>query len=223
MTFLHILKSLDELLYEIMTWLIFYPVTLWRSVRHPLRTMQYALDQLSKDDPEQFRETLRPPIFLLLTIILAHVVELALVGDSPVVASHSGAADLIDDDRGLVIFRIVAFSIFPVILAAVETRLSRQPINRDTLHAPFNAQCFLAAPYVLALSLAGIGLRYPEWADRGVWIAAGAATIAYLWAQSLWLMRSTRRGWKTALLGAIAGWLACMLILWMLALLLGGA
>jgi uncharacterized membrane protein len=223
MTFLHILKSLDELLYEVTLWLLFYPRTLWRSVRHPLRTMRYALDELSKDEDAQFLETLRPPIFLLLTVIIAHVVELAMVGDSKIIASHSGAADLIDDDRGLVIMRIVAFALFPVVMAAFEAWVARQPVNRDTLRAPFSAQCFLAAPFVLVLNFAGIVLRYPQWADIIALIAAAAASVAYVSAEALWLKRSTDAGWKRAVSGAVAGYLVCAVVLALMAWLLGGA
>ena len=222
MTFLHILKSLDELLYEVALWLLFYPRTLWRSFRHPLRTMRYALDELEKDEDEQFLETLRPPIFLLLTVIIAHVAELAIVGDSTVIASRAGAANLIDDDRGLVILRIVAFALFPVVMAAVEAMVARQTINRDTLRAPFNAQCFLAAPFVLVLNFASIVVRYPQWADIIAIVSTALASIAYVWAEALWMKRSTDAGWRRALSGALAGFLICAIALALMGWLLGG-
>ena len=146
-----------------------------------------------------------------------------MVGDSKVIASHSGAADLIDDDRGLVILRIVAFALFPVVMAAVEALVARQPINRDTLRAPFNAQCFLAAPFVLVLNFAEIVLRYPEWADIIALVSAAAASIAYVWAEALWMKRSTDAGWRRALSGAIAGFLVCAVVLALMGWLLGGA
>jgi hypothetical protein len=42
MDFLKLIQSLDELLYEIMSWLIFYPVTLWRTLTKPLTMMTYS-------------------------------------------------------------------------------------------------------------------------------------------------------------------------------------
>ena len=39
MNFFQFLKSLDKLLYEVASWLVFYPVTMWRSARHPLAMM----------------------------------------------------------------------------------------------------------------------------------------------------------------------------------------
>ena len=36
MEFLKFIRSLEELLYEVMTWMLFYPRTLWRVLRRPL-------------------------------------------------------------------------------------------------------------------------------------------------------------------------------------------
>ena len=41
MNVLTILRSVEELLYEVMSWLLFYPRTLFMTLRHPLRTMRY--------------------------------------------------------------------------------------------------------------------------------------------------------------------------------------
>jgi hypothetical protein len=49
MNFVQWLNSLDELLYEVRSWLVFYPITLWRVLRHPLATMHCAEDQLLLD------------------------------------------------------------------------------------------------------------------------------------------------------------------------------
>lgn len=37
-----ILRSIEELLYEVMTWLIFYPRTMWQVIRHPGRMIDYS-------------------------------------------------------------------------------------------------------------------------------------------------------------------------------------
>jgi nitrate reductase NapE component len=223
MLFLHILKSLDELLYELMTWLFFYPVTLWRAVRHPLRTMGYARSELKKDTDEQFRETLRPPIFLLVTLVIAHVVEVGVVGDSDLVGSHEGLADYINDDTTLIVFRIIAFALFPVVMATIETALSKQPVNRTTLQEPFYAQCFLAGPFALALSLASTAVRATEgWSENAAILFALGASIFYIWTEIRWLERSTPADGPRALACAIGGFVGCMLILAALASALGG-
>ena len=42
MDFFKLLRSLDELLFEILTWIIYYPRTLWMVVRRPLRMIDYS-------------------------------------------------------------------------------------------------------------------------------------------------------------------------------------
>ena len=223
MLFFHLMRSLDELLYQLMTWLVFYPVTLWRSVRHPLRTMDYAMSELRKKPSAQFRETLRPPIFLLVTVVLAHVVELGSVGDSTILSNSGGLADLINDDTSLIVFRIVAFALFPVAMGTIETRLAGQQVDRDTLQRPFYAQCFLAAPFALALSLASIAIRYSNSGleDAGVALVA-IGGVAYILIEAKWLVRSTRAGAGRALLSSVAGFVICILLLTALAWALGG-
>jgi hypothetical protein len=51
--FLKIIRSLEELLYEVMTWLVFYPRTMWRIVAHPLATTAYSEHEQTDTAAEQ--------------------------------------------------------------------------------------------------------------------------------------------------------------------------
>ena len=42
MDFMRILQSLEEFLYEVMSWLVFYPRALWRTIGHPVAVAVYA-------------------------------------------------------------------------------------------------------------------------------------------------------------------------------------
>ena len=42
MDFMRLLQSLEELLYELVSWFVFYPVTLWRTLTRPQQMMRYA-------------------------------------------------------------------------------------------------------------------------------------------------------------------------------------
>ena len=110
MNFVQFLKSLDDLLFEFATWLVFYPVTLWRTLRRPEAMMDYADEELGDRDEEQYTDTLSPPIFLLLTLLLSHAIELAMVGQNPLVESDVGLASLITDNTSLLLVRLVFFS-----------------------------------------------------------------------------------------------------------------
>lgn len=66
-----LLKSLEELLYELVSWLLFYPITMWRSVLKPLNMMRYADTELADRPEDQSEDTLSPPLFLLITLLLS--------------------------------------------------------------------------------------------------------------------------------------------------------
>lgn len=183
MGFFQLLKSLDELLYEVMSWLVFYPITLWRALRHPWRMMDYADTELADQPAEQYSDTLSPPLFLFLTILLSHGIELALIGDSPIVANTVGLAGLIDDDTSLLILRLISFGALPLILSARLVRQSGRKLDRAALKPPFYSQCYVAAPFALMMGLAGTATQlHWHWAPI---VAVGAAGLALLWYGSL--------------------------------------
>lgn len=208
MNFMLLLKSLDDLLYEIMTWLVFYPVTMWRTLRRPWTMMEYADTELDDAAEQQFTDTLSPPLFLLLTLLLSHTIELTVLGESPLVASKKGLASLITDDTSLLILRLLVFSIFPLIMGVRMVRKQKLTLTRDTLRQPFYSQCYLAAPFALLLGLGAIGSQshWPELRYAGL----ALMLVALLWygvLQSLWFARkldiSKLRGFWIASVGMV--------------------
>jgi hypothetical protein len=190
MNFMQFLKSLDDLLYEIMTWAVFYPVTMWRTLRHPWTMMEYADSELEDSAEQQFTDTLSPPLFLLLSLLLSHTIELTVLGQSPLVASRDGLASLVTDNTSLLFMRLVVFSSFPLIMGARMVRKQKMALTRDTLKQPFYSQCYLAAPFALLIGLGAIGIQLP-WTGMRL---AGLAlmVVALLWyggLQSRWFAR----------------------------------
>lgn len=106
MDFLKLIRSLDELLYEIMSWLIFYPVTLWRALTRPLKMMDYSDAEQGDAEDQQYSDTLSPPLFLLLTLVLCHAVELSLVGQNAVILRRTGLGGLVNDDSTFILLRV---------------------------------------------------------------------------------------------------------------------
>lgn len=154
MDFMNLLKSVEELLYEVVSWLLFYPLTFWRCVRHPQRMMRYARAELTNDPTTRFAEALSPPIFLFLTLALAHLVELRFA------LPTRELTGVLADGRNLLLFRAVLFSLFPLLFAVQSVRLENQAITRDTLRPAFYSQCYMAAPFVLVFDLAWTLGRY---------------------------------------------------------------
>ncbi|QHL90464.1 hypothetical protein GVO57_05975 [Sphingomonas changnyeongensis] len=83
MDFMKLLKSFEELLYEVMVMLVFYPRTLYLTLRHPQRMMDYADTELGDVLSEQYDDTLSPPLFLMICLALSHVIGRAVArGDA---------------------------------------------------------------------------------------------------------------------------------------------
>lgn len=159
MSLMLLLKSLDDLLYEVMSWLVFYPITLWRALRHPLRMMDYSDRELKQREEDQYDDTVSPPLFLLISLLLSHGIELAVIGESQIVVSDQGLDRLIDDDTSLLMLRMVTFAIFPLVMASRLVRARGTGLTRGTLKGPFFDQCYVAAPFALAMGFGGTLLQ----------------------------------------------------------------
>lgn len=145
---MNLLRSAEQLLYEVVSWLVFYPLTLWRCLKHPLAMIGYAENELQKPPETQFQDALSPPIFLFLTLFLAHLMQTGVFHQDIVLTGILG------DTRNLLVFRAVTFSLFPMLLGIQHVRLSGQRLSRETLRQMFYAQCYVTVPAVLAFDLA---------------------------------------------------------------------
>ncbi|KTE05636.1 hypothetical protein [Sphingopyxis sp. H115] len=201
MDFLKLIQQLDELLYEVMSWLIFYPVTLWRALTRPLKMMDYSEAELTDPAERQYTDTLSPPLFLMLTLVLSHALELSLVGQSDVVLAKTGLGALVDDDSTFILMRVAFFSIFPLVMAARLVRARNVKLDRTPLKPPFYSQCYVTAPFALMVGLSSILMRF----KTVEWTLAGFALLlfALLWfgtLQIFWFAQHLRVSrWRAAL------------------------
>lgn len=210
MLFIRWLRTLDELLYELLSWLVFFPATLWRTIRHPLSTMAYAEDQLKLEPELQYRAIVSPPVMLVLSLMLCQAIELTLEGTNPVVESHRGLGALVNDNTSLLLLRLFLFGIFPLVLATRKVQLSSENLDRDTLKPPFYAQCLIVAPFALMLSVGAtvvLHQHHPVTIAIGVGILV-AAFLFYGIVETHWfrlhLQLSTLRAFANASLGLIS-------------------
>jgi len=215
--FFQFLKSLDDLLYEVVSWLAFYPVTLWRTLRQPIAMMEYASNELGRPDEERFDDALSPPILLLLTVLVAHALELALIGDSELVARTTGIAGLINDDTSLILLRLVAFASFPLIFAVRTVRKQGLRLTRRSLEPAFFAQCYANAPFALLVSVSSTLWQFPDAAARAsAGVIVVLSSLAFMVIETAWFrkvlgVRLAMAAWNAAV--AFVGAFAFMLAL----------
>lgn len=153
MDFMKWLSSLDELLYEVMSWLLFFPLTLWRSLVEPLRTMRLVEEEAVLPDAERYAAVLSPPLFLALGLLLSHAASMALGEQDAIVANSHGLASLVSDATTALLLRVVVFASVPLFLAARLVRRSGRRLDRQSLQLPFYQQCFPGAVLALGVSL----------------------------------------------------------------------
>ena len=184
MDFMKVLKSLEELLYELVSWLVFYPLTLWRSVISPLSMMRYADLELDDRPEDQYDDVISPPLFLLITLLLAQAVSTLMPRGA---AETAAEAALTASDTNLLIARGVIFGIFPLTMAVTLLVSKGIRITRNTLRPPFFSQCYVAAPFAFLLGLTTDLMLIPG-GDRVIagLLTLGVALAWYGQAQVRW-------------------------------------
>jgi hypothetical protein len=205
MDFVRIIRSLEELLYEVMTWIIFYPRTMARILFNPTRMTLYSEAELGDAPDEQYTDSLSPPLLLMLTIVLTHGIELA-VGLKATSSLKAGTefAKFMTNEQNLLIVRALVTAIVPLVIALVAMRASQTPLDRNTLRKPFFSQCFLATPFAFVFSLSTIIGRLPGAVAGGVApLLFFGAVIWLVWAETRWFGRQHAIGLRRAVVAGI--------------------
>jgi hypothetical protein len=223
MPFLIFLKSFEVLLYEVMSWLVFYPRTMWRAVRHPLQMMERTEDELKLAPAEQFRDVISPPIFLLLKVIAANSFEVAVVGNNALIDDGVGLAAMITDNSSLILFRLIVFASLPVVAGVLALAAMRRQVDRVTLQPVFYAQCFATTPVVLLCSIAATITRLPQRAANiPAAIIFAAAVLFFITVEASWFVHEARQRPLVGVLWALAGFAMSVLVVGGIVLLFAG-
>jgi hypothetical protein len=204
MDFLRIIRSLEELLYEVMTWLVFYPRTMWRIVATPGRMMRYSDAEQADAPDKQYTDTLSPPLFLMLTVLIGHGIGLGLGTKRPEATTELAKA-LLESEQNKLIAGSLLFSLFALVSATTAVARRGLTLDRSTLRGPFYSQCYLTAPFALAMSVASMLATPPA---RGTGLAAAAVALVgvvwYLWVETAWFRLELDLGGGRAFL--VAAW-----------------
>lgn len=210
MDLMRLLRSLEEFLYELVGWLVFYPRTFWRILRHPGAIARYTRIELTQERERQFEETISPVLMLVLSVILVHAFELAMKlslpdNPSPVYKLLFGS------EQGLVLTRSAVFSVFALGAALNTLRENRQPITRNTLREPFSIQAFLVCPFLVLSSVGGLLARSVDnWTGA---ILIVAAIVWYVIARVVAYRALTKAGWLKSIFLVLISFLTTAVLL----------
>jgi len=186
MDFMNLLKSFENFIFEVVSWLYFYPRTLWLSLFRPGEMMAYADDELDDLPGDQYESTISPPLFLLITILLATWASDTISGpDDPATTP----AFLLDWKNSLLLTASI-FSVYPLVMAIALLLQQKREIDRRALRPPFYSQCFVAAPFALANAIAmALFVLETQTAMIGGLAIFAAALLWYFILQARWFVR----------------------------------
>lgn len=185
MDFMKIIESLDEALYTVMGWLVFYPLTLWRALVHPLAMMAYAEREVSDTPEDQYDDAIRPPLFLFLSLLISHGLETLIAGRNALLTSNRGLEALVDTDLALLALRLVLFSLFALMMSVFMLRRQRLKLTHSNLRRPFYGQCFTTAPLALMIGIATLLPTLDMSHGRMAGALLGFFTAGWIWRCSL--------------------------------------
>lgn len=211
MDFLKILKSIEEFVYEALTWLILLPQTLVRIVLRPRHMVGYAERELARDDEDRFGDAISPPLLLILCILVSHAVDLAIRPQTPW-SSSPLAGMVMGSEQTLLLFRTMVFGLWAMTGSVWLLASRKQPINRRHLRDPFYEQCYLTAPFALLLS---VGFSLTLVGGRLVVPGLVTALLATLWfwiAQVQWIRDRAGYGLGKGMVAATGILLVGMLV-----------
>lgn len=198
-----LLRSFEDFIFEAVSWLIFYPLTVWRIVTRPLTTMAYSDGEQGETEARRYDEALSPPLLLLVTVVLVDAVANALHFADLKATSQTTAA-LLASPQNLTLFRAGVFSLLPLVAATTLLRRTNVPLSRETLRPPFYAQCYLATPCSLILGV-GQAIFHRNDVPDAVGVAVGIAGAAwFLVTQTRWFHSRLGVSWVNA--GLTTAW-----------------
>jgi hypothetical protein len=202
MDFLKLLRSLEEFLYELCTWFLFFPRTLYRVVVHPRRMAQYVNTELTQKLDKQFDDAISPPMFLMLAVLVAHGVELMM--HQTVVGISELSRTVMGNEESLLLYRSITFAVWPLVATVHLLRRKKVPMTRESLRRPFFMQCYLAAPFAVAVSTSMVFVRLPG--ELSTRIGLVVAVLSFVWfavVQAGWLKVALQRSWLNTILSTL--------------------
>lgn len=229
MDLLKLFRSIEELLFELAAWCIFYPRTLWRVATTPVAMVQYSDEQqgtgatakAEHHEPlEPYSREMSPPTLLLLSVLLLHLIELGVHVRLPEGHNELGRP-ILTPGLNLLVVRASFYSFLALTLGASLLLHQKVELDRKKLRPLFFGQCYLVSPFAICASVWGILSRLPEplpWAGLSA-LLLGTGWL--LWAEAGYLKErlelTTTRAYLTAAWWITRGVLALGLVVFAVA------
>lgn len=204
-------KTVEQGIYDVMLWVFFFPYTLARIVLLPGRMLLHVEQQFLLEADAAFASSMRPALLLFLSIALGSLLAPLPAGFVEYLRQFHLAAKVMETWLGLLAWRMMVYSFFAIVGALLFDLLTPGPVTRDSLRLPFNQQCYLCAPFALAI----VPLLVIDAFSPSLWVdwAVGLVATWFVGAQYLFFRQFTEAGplrclgLAASVLAAGVGWI----------------
>lgn len=192
MDFSAVVKQIEQFIFELLMWVIFYPYTLLRVVFRPTRMLNYVSRELAADPDTAFGSAIRPPLFLFLCIAIGSLIA-PIAAEQARALEESGAGRLLTASwTNLLAFRTLGFSVFALTGALIFDLITPGEVTRNSLTLPFYQQCYICGPFTLGFSPALVRL---DTGREELLLVLLALELWLLFVQTLFFRRLVETGW----------------------------
>ena len=148
MTQFKILQALEEVIFEIMAWIMLLPKTFVQVIFKPRETVQYVNDEWKAEKPEnRFDEFLSPVFFWIIVAVLP--LTYALLSEKDL--QQSGFLAIFLENK-IISGAGIASLLLMTYLTWIEL-VNDRPIRKSALQRMFYIQCYITSPAVLIITL----------------------------------------------------------------------
>lgn len=94
MDFFNFAKAVEQGIYDVMMWILFYPLTLLRMIVRPASTLQYVYAESRGDPDVAFSEAMRPALMIFISITIGTLLTPFTTNSAPCCWGQPSAACL---------------------------------------------------------------------------------------------------------------------------------
>jgi len=142
-----ILQALEDVIFEIMAWLMLLPKTLIHVIFAPDKTIKYVNAEWEKEPDKRFDEFLSPVVFWIIVAVLP--LTYTLLSEKEL--QQGGVLAVFMEDKIFLGAGIAALLLL-VYVTWIEL-FNNRPLRKSALKKMFYVQCYITSPAVLIITL----------------------------------------------------------------------
>ncbi|HKI52715.1 MAG TPA: hypothetical protein VJ987_01220 [Anaerolineales bacterium] len=188
-----ILQALEDLIFEVMAWIMLLPKTLMRVIFAPIKAIKYVNSEWEKKPEERFDEFLSPIFFWIIVAVLPLTYVFLTEEDF----QQSGILAIFLESK-ILLGAFIASLLLLFYLMWTEL-INNRPIRKSALKRMFYIQCYITSPAVLIITLI---FRFTNTIQA--FQEYLLASIAFVIFYEMFVMKiELEVGWRTALWRAV--------------------